>query len=111
MVVRRYWHYLPRLRHRRHRSMSYRASRRLGFFFCYHLSVLFVIPFGVLQATINQQFGLNVLAEIFSGYVLPGHPFALMVFQIVGGYTSLQAVTYSSDLKFGHYMKSETMTN
>jgi len=76
-----------------------------AFFVAIIFSMVFVIPFGVLQAITSQKFGPTVLAEIFLGYVLPGLPFALMVFKIVGGYTGLQAVRYSSDLKFGHYMK------
>lgn len=68
-------------------------------------AVIFVIPFGIVQAITNQQFYLTVLAELLFGYMLPGRPLATMVFKTMGGNTVMQAVSYSSDLKFGHYMK------
>ena len=66
---------------------------------------VFVLPFGIMQAVTNQQFFLNVLAEVFIGYILPGHPLASMIFKIVAGDTADQAILYCSDLKFGHYLK------
>jgi hypothetical protein len=42
---------------------------------------------------------------MFYGYVFPGHPLAMMIFKIVAGNTGLQAIMYSGDQKFGHYMK------
>jgi OPT family small oligopeptide transporter len=78
-------------------------------FWAYLLSILFavifIIPFGIVQAITNQQFYVSVLSEIFIGYVLPGRPLATMVFKSMAGTTVTQAVSYSSDLKFGHYMK------
>jgi len=68
-------------------------------------AVVFVLPFGILQAITNQSFNPVVLAEMFFGYILPGRPLALMVFKIVAGYTCVQALLYSGDQKFGHYMK------
>ena len=68
-------------------------------------AVVFVLPFGILQAITNQAFNPTVLAAMFFGYVLPGRPLALMIFKIVAGYTCGQALLYSGDQKFGHYMK------
>ena len=68
-------------------------------------SMIFVIPFGILQAITNQSTDINVLAEMFAGYVLPGRPLALMIFKLVGGNTGLEATMYTDDQKFGHYMK------
>jgi OPT family small oligopeptide transporter len=76
-----------------------------AFFISIIFAVVFVVPFGIVQAITNQQFYLAVLAEIFIGYVLPGRPLAAMVFKTMGGTTVTQAVAYSSDLKLGHYMK------
>lgn len=66
---------------------------------------IFVLPFGIIQAITNQQFYLSVLAELFAGYALPGRPVASMLFKSVTSDTVNQAVAYSNDLKFGHYMK------
>jgi hypothetical protein len=37
------------------------------------------IPIGIIQAITNIQIGLNVLTEFVVGYLLPGHPLAMMV--------------------------------
>jgi OPT family oligopeptide transporter len=76
-----------------------------AFFLALVFALVFVLPLGILQAITNQSFSPVVLAEMFFGYVLPGRPLALMIFKIVAGYTGLQAITYSGDQKFGHYMK------
>jgi OPT family oligopeptide transporter len=76
-----------------------------AFFFSIIFSIVFIIPFGILQAVTNQTFSPFVLAEMFFGYVLPGRPLALMVFKILGGNTGLEAILYSGDQKFAHYMK------
>jgi len=68
-------------------------------------AVIFIIPFGIVQATTNQVFYLAVLAELIVGYILPGRPVATMFFRAIASDTVFQALTYSSDLKFGHYMK------
>ena len=50
------------------------------------LSVAFVytIPIGIIQAVTNQQIGLNVIAELIVGYLLPGRPLAMMLFKTWG---------------------------
>ena len=68
-------------------------------------SAIFVLPFGIIQAITNQQFYLNVLAEVMVGYALPGHPVAVMLFKMISADSVGQAVAFCSDLKFGHYMK------
>ena len=68
-------------------------------------AVVFVLPFGILQAITNQSFTPVVLAEMFYGYVFPGRPLAMMIFKIVAGNTGLQAILYNGDQKFGHYTK------
>ena len=75
------------------------------FAFSILLSILFIIPCGIMQAITNGQFNPYVLAELFMGYVLPGRPLATMVFKLTVWSTVTQAVSYSSDQKFGHYMK------
>ncbi|KAH9178904.1 OPT-domain-containing protein [Lactarius sanguifluus] len=68
-------------------------------------AVIFVLPFGIVQAITNQQINFSVMAELIMGYILPGHPIATMVFKTMAGDTAAQAITFSSDLKFGHYLK------
>ncbi|TGJ84790.1 hypothetical protein E0Z10_g3991 [Xylaria hypoxylon] len=60
------------------------------------------IPIGIIQAISNIQLGLNILTEFVIGYLLPGHPLAMMNY----GYIAMQqALYFSQDLKLGHYMK------
>lgn len=40
----------------------------------------FTLPIGVIQATTNQQMGLNVIAELIIGYLYPGKPLANVAF-------------------------------
>ena len=69
------------------------------------LAVFFIIPFGIVQAITNQQMDLTVMAEFIMGYVKPGRPLVIIMFKTVAGNTAFQAITYSSDQKFGHYIK------
>jgi OPT family oligopeptide transporter len=76
-----------------------------AFIFSSVLAISFVIPAGVVQAITNQTTAMVILTEIIAGYMLPGHPLAMMVFRSVGGHLVTQALSFSSDLKFRHYMK------
>jgi len=76
-----------------------------AFFLALVFAVVFALPFGILQAITTQSFSPVILAEMFFGYALPERPLALMIFKIVAGYTGLQAIMYSGNQKFGHYMK------
>ncbi|KAL1845935.1 hypothetical protein VTK73DRAFT_391 [Phialemonium thermophilum] len=69
------------------------------------ISFGFSLPIGIIQAVTNQQLGLNVLTEFIFGYIQPGRPLALMIFKTFGYITMSQALSFVSDLKFGHYMK------
>jgi OPT family oligopeptide transporter len=69
------------------------------------LAVVFVIPFGILEAITSQSFSPVVLAEMMYGYAFPGRPIAMMIFKIMASDTGSQAIMYSGDQKFGHYMK------
>ncbi|KAI0480871.1 small oligopeptide transporter [Xylariaceae sp. FL0804] len=68
-------------------------------------SFIFSLPIGIIQAVTNHQIGLNVLTEFIFGYIQPGRPLALMIFKTFGYITMSQALSFVSDLKFGHYMK------
>jgi OPT family oligopeptide transporter len=51
------------------------------------------------------QIGLNVITELIIGYALPGRPIATMMFKTWGENTMGQALSFTTNLKLGHYMK------
>ncbi|KAG9026338.1 hypothetical protein FRB95_008983 [Tulasnella sp. JGI-2019a] len=69
------------------------------------ISVVYLVPIGMIQAITNMQVGLNVITELIIGYALPGRPVATMIFKTFGYITMGQALSFVSDLKLGHYMK------
>ncbi|CAE6509296.1 unnamed protein product [Rhizoctonia solani] len=69
------------------------------------ISLVFVIPIGMIQAIGNQQVGLNIITELIIGYILPGRPVAMMLFKTWAYITVTQALQFTSDFKLGHYMK------
>ena len=76
-----------------------------AFFIAVLVSTGFSLPIGIIQAITNVQIGLNVITEFIMGYMQPGKPLALMMFKTYGFITMSQALSFVSDLKFGHYMK------
>ncbi|KAK4186533.1 putative sexual differentiation process protein [Podospora australis] len=76
-----------------------------AFLLAVFISFVFSLPIGIIQAVTNNQIGLNVLTEFIYGYIQPGRPLGLMIFKTFGYITMSQALTFVSDLKFGHYMK------
>ncbi|RDW63331.1 small oligopeptide transporter-2 [Coleophoma cylindrospora] len=69
------------------------------------LVVVFFIPAGIIQATTNTSIGLNVIAELIIGYIQPGHPIAMLLFKTYAYISLFQGLSFSADLKMGHYMK------
>ncbi|KAG0283860.1 hypothetical protein BGZ96_011767 [Linnemannia gamsii] len=69
------------------------------------LACVFALPVGLIQALTNQQPGLNIITEYVIGYILPGDPIANVTFKTLGYISMAQAMTFTSDLKLGHYMK------
>ncbi|KAF8943804.1 hypothetical protein BGZ46_006400, partial [Entomortierella lignicola] len=69
------------------------------------LAMIFVLPIGLIQAITNQQPGLNIITEYVIGYALPGRPIANVTFKTLGYISMAQALTFTGDLKLGHYMK------
>lgn len=69
------------------------------------IAFVFLIPVGIIYALTNIAVGLNVVTEFIIGYMLPGKPLAMMFFKTYGYITNNQAVTFSQDMKLGHYMK------
>ncbi|KAI0085713.1 small oligopeptide transporter [Irpex rosettiformis] len=69
------------------------------------IAFVYTLPIGIIQAVTNQQIGLNVITELVIGYLLPGRPLAMMLFKTWGYVSMSQALTFTSDMKLGHYMK------
>jgi|SRR6266850_3279971 len=66
---------------------------------------IYTVPISLIEATTNQQVGLNIITELIIGYTLPGRPIAMMLFKTWGYNTMSQAVEFTSNFKLGHYMK------
>ncbi|KAF9462505.1 small oligopeptide transporter [Collybia nuda] len=70
------------------------------------ISVLYIIPIGMIQAVTNRQIGLNVITELIIGFMIPG-----MLHSIYGikrdflhtyGYITMsQAMQFTADFKLG----------
>ncbi|XP_021763627.1 oligopeptide transporter 6-like [Chenopodium quinoa] len=69
------------------------------------LAFFFTLPVGIIQATTNQQPGLNIITEYIIGYMYPGRPVANMLFKVYGYISMSQALFFIGDFKLGHYMK------
>ncbi|KAF3773451.1 hypothetical protein EJ110_NYTH55245 [Nymphaea thermarum] len=69
------------------------------------VAFFFTLPIGIIQATTNQQPGLNVITELIIGYLYPGRPLANVAFKTYGYISMSQALMFLSDFKLGHYMK------
>ena len=69
------------------------------------IAAVWMVPIGMIQAVTNIQIGLYVFTELVFSYMQPGLPLALATFKNFGCMTLFQGITYSQDLKLGHYMK------
>ncbi|CAN1334207.1 Oligopeptide transporter 5, partial [Linum perenne] len=69
------------------------------------IALFFTLPIGIIQATTNQQMGLNVITELIIGYIYPGRPLANVAFKTYGYISMAQALGFLQDFKLGHYMK------
>ncbi|XP_077234417.1 oligopeptide transporter 7-like [Tasmannia lanceolata] len=69
------------------------------------MAFFFTLPIGIIAATTNQIPALNIISEYIIGYLYPGRPIANICFKVYGSSSVLQAITFLSDFKLGHYMK------
>jgi OPT family small oligopeptide transporter len=69
------------------------------------LSAILSIPLAMLMAITNQQVPTQVMHELIAGYMFPGRPIANILFKSIAFIGSYQAISFSGDLKLGHYMK------
>jgi OPT family oligopeptide transporter len=75
------------------------------FIFSIILGFIFIIPVGIIQAITNEAVFTEVLSEMIGGYIHHGHPVAILVFRTISGSVVGGSLNFTSDLKFGHYMK------
>ncbi|GAW17629.1 hypothetical protein ANO14919_070880 [Xylariales sp. No.14919] len=76
-----------------------------AFFVSVILSLVFVVPTGMVLAISNILLSLNVVSPFIAGFIIPGRPIGVMVFKVFSVITLGQAQVYSGDLKLAHYMK------
>ncbi|KAL0080366.1 OPT family small oligopeptide transporter [Phycomyces blakesleeanus] len=76
-----------------------------GFLFAILLSTVLSLPLNMITAIAGTGFGLNVVAEMICGFILPGNAVANMYFKTLGYNTMNQAGAMAADLKIGHYLK------
>jgi OPT family oligopeptide transporter len=69
------------------------------------ISLLFLIPVGIIKAVSDTGIGLNVITEFVAGVLLPGRPIANVVFKCYGYMAMSQALDLTTDMKLAHYMK------
>jgi hypothetical protein len=69
------------------------------------ISIILLIPLGIIEAISNSHIELNVISELVGGFVVPGKALAMNMFKSYGCMCLLNAVVFSRDLKLGHYLK------
>ncbi|KAH9318556.1 hypothetical protein KI387_020325, partial [Taxus chinensis] len=84
---------------------KYLQLRYWGLLLACGIAFAFTLPIGIIQATTNQQPGLNVITEYIIGYLDPGRPVANVAFKTYGYISMVQALAFLQDFKVGHYMK------
>lgn len=72
-----------------------------AFFVALLVTVVWIVPVGIVQASTNVQIGLNVLTEFIVGYMQPGRPMAMMLFKTYGYITMAQGLYFLQDMKLG----------
>ncbi|KAJ7775950.1 OPT-domain-containing protein [Mycena maculata] len=68
------------------------------------LAIIFVIPIGIIASITNFEITLNVLAEMFGGLWFSGDAISMNYFKAYGYATSVQTISFASDLKLAHYL-------
>ncbi|KAM5382769.1 hypothetical protein ACJZ2D_002352 [Fusarium nematophilum] len=69
------------------------------------LTLIFVVPIGIVAATTGVEVSLNVLAEFIGGSWVEGNALAMCFFKTFGHVTCTHAIHFSADLKLAHYLK------
>ncbi|KAK2632338.1 hypothetical protein EUGRSUZ_L01683 [Eucalyptus grandis] len=69
------------------------------------MALFFTLPIRIMIATTNNTPGLNVITELVIGFIYPGNPLAKVSFKTYGYISMVQAISFTSDFKLGHYLK------
>jgi OPT family oligopeptide transporter len=69
------------------------------------VTLITIIPVGLVQAVTGIPVPTNVICEFVGGAFVAGNANALMYFKTYGYIACAQAVSFSNDLKLGHYAK------
>ncbi|PWN51001.1 hypothetical protein IE53DRAFT_374312 [Violaceomyces palustris] len=69
------------------------------------MSLIFLVPIGILKAVSDTSVGLNVITEFVAGYLIPGNPIGNVCWKCYGYMSCAQALDLATDLKLGHYLK------
>jgi hypothetical protein len=75
---------------------------RWGILLAIALSVISIIPIGIIQGISGQQIGLNVMSEFLIGLIIPGKLVAVMSFKTLSYIAMQQGLTLVADLKLGY---------
>lgn len=76
-----------------------------GLLLAVFMSLLFLVPAGIVKAVSDTSIGLNVITEFVAGLLMPGKPIANVCFKCYGYMAMAQALSLVTDLKIAHYMK------
>jgi OPT family oligopeptide transporter len=69
------------------------------------VTLLTLLPVGLIQAVTGLPVPTNVIAEFIGGSFVSGNANALMYFKTYGYISCYQAMAFSNDLKLAHYAK------
>lgn len=69
------------------------------------IPVVYYLPSGFIYAQTGNTIGVNLVSEFIIGYALPGKALPNMMVKLYSQVGLTQGLTFSQDLKLGHYMK------
>jgi OPT family oligopeptide transporter len=76
-----------------------------GVFFGTLMTIIFLLPIGIIYGITGVHIGTNVISEVVFGYIYPGQVIPVMNLKTFVDATSIQSIALIQDLKIGHYMK------
>lgn len=69
------------------------------------VTVIFIIPVGIVTAVSGMEPSLNLIAELIGGGFAPGDTMTVQYFRMFGSEPVYHALLYANDLKLSHYVK------
>ena len=71
----------------------------------YALSIVFIVPVGIIYAVSGQEVSLNVIGELIGGAIKPGNALNMNFFKSFSVDILIQALGFVNNLKMAHYVK------